>query len=231
MYGRERKGHSYMCCDYGRSFGRTVAEQIEGHGQWLYLREDMLLPLVEQFFAQRIFGPMRLQKLARQLRAHERQSARNATKQTNALRRQLADLDRRIGLQLNASEKGIEPELVGQRIARLRHEKEDVEARLRVLPTASPSDDGEQLEAALERIPDLSEALQAAPTQLKRQVFDAFELRITYDKQRRRIEISATISDAVAQTLQNAEDLPQEVIDVTRRDIAGAGFEPATFGL
>jgi len=42
-------------------------------------------------------------------------------------------------------------------------------------------------------------------------------LRVTYDKQRRRIEISATISDAVAQTLHNAEDLPQEVTDVTRR--------------
>ncbi len=65
----------------------------------------------------------------------------------------------------------------------------------------------------------------------KRQIFDAFELRILYNKIDRRIEISATISDAVARTLQNANDLPQEVANVTHTDIAGAGFEPATFGL
>ena len=46
-----------------------------------------------------------------------------------------------------------------------------------------------------------------------------------------RIEISATITEAIADTLENAKDLPQEVSSVAQRDIAGAGFEPATFGL
>lgn len=119
MYGRERKRHTYLCCDYGRAYGKTAAEQIDGHGQWLYLREDALLPLVEQFFAQRIFGPMRLQKLAGQLRTQQRQTKHAAAQDNAALRRQVADLDHRIGLQLNALEKGIEPELVGQRIAQL----------------------------------------------------------------------------------------------------------------
>jgi hypothetical protein len=40
----------------------VAAEQIDDHGQWLSLREDALLPLIEQFFAERIFGPMRLDK-------------------------------------------------------------------------------------------------------------------------------------------------------------------------
>lgn len=72
---------------------------------------------------------------------------------------------------------------------------------------------------------------QVSSPELKRQIFDAFELRITYDKQRRHISISATISDAVASVLQNANDLPEEVANVTQKDIAEAGFEPATFGL
>ena len=38
-------------------------------------------------------------------------------------------------------------------------------------------------------------------------------------------------SEAVAQAFENTKDLPQEVSRVTLRDIAGAGFEPATFGL
>jgi post-segregation antitoxin (ccd killing protein) len=62
-------------------------------------------------------------------------------------------------------------------------------------------------------------------------VFEAFCLQITYDKSNRRIEISATITEAIAHALQNERDLPAEVSSVARRDIAGAGFEPATFGL
>ena len=73
--------------------------------------------------------------------------------------------------------------------------------------------------------------MRKAPTELKRQIFDAFELRIVYDKPGQLIEISATVSDAVAKTLGNANDLPKEVANVTHKDIAGAGFEPATFGL
>ena len=68
------------------------------------------------------------------------------------------------------------------------------------------------------------------PPEVKRQVFDAFGLQIVYDKPNRRIEISATISEAIAHALHNAEDLPQEAF-VAHTDIAGAGFEPATFGL
>jgi site-specific DNA recombinase len=77
MYGRKRKDHTYMTCDYARTYGKTAADQIDGHGQWLSIREDALLPLVERFFAERIFGPMRLDKLARQLQAHEKRSRRD----------------------------------------------------------------------------------------------------------------------------------------------------------
>ena len=80
-------------------------------------------------------------------------------------------------------------------------------------------------------MPDLSKELKTAPPELKRQVFEAFCLRVVYHKLERRIEISATVSEAVAEAFHNAKDLPQEVHRVAQRDIAGAGFEPATFGL
>lgn len=64
------------------------------------------------------------------------------------------------------------------------------------------------------------------------------ELRIHFDKAQRRIEVSATVSEAVAKTLDNTKGLPKEALvlvggglAVTASDIAGAGFEPATFGL
>lgn len=45
-------------------------------------------------------------------------------------------------------------------------------------------------------MPDLSKALREAPTAVKRQTFQAFDLQIAYDKAERRVEISATVSEA-----------------------------------
>jgi hypothetical protein len=55
--------------------------------------------------------------------------------------------------------------------------------------------------------------------------------RISRQKASKTIEISATVAEAVAMAFENAKDLQKEVPCVTTNDIAGAGFEPATFGL
>ena len=119
---------------------------------------------------------------------------------------------RRIGLQITALERGIEPDLIGQRIADLRDAKETAEIELRALtPAAVNSGPDEDPAALLARIPNLAHALQQARPEVKRQVFDAFGLQVTYDKTMRRIEISATITEAIAEALHIAEDLPEEV--------------------
>jgi hypothetical protein len=66
---------------------------------------------------------------------------------------------------------------------------------------------------------------------VQRQVFEAFDLRIAYDKVGGRVEISATVSEAVASAFESTKALQKEGSEVVARDIAGAGFEPATFGL
>jgi hypothetical protein len=81
---------------------------------------------------------MRVEKLERQLRANGRKMKRKSKDTHKRLRQEIADLDRRIGLQIDALEQGIEPELVGARIAQLRLEKEQAEAGVRdLLRTAS----------------------------------------------------------------------------------------------
>jgi len=98
----------------------------------------------------------------------------------------------------------------------------DRQRRLRPVSLTSPEAD-----TLLARIPDLSEALRQASPGLKRQVFEAFGVRITYDRLQRRIEISATISEAVAEALKNTKSLPEEALVqslVAPRDIAGARF-------
>jgi hypothetical protein len=175
---------------------------------------------------------MRLDKLARQLRAHHKAAAKAADGTQKRLRDEVADLDHRIGKQIEALEQGVEAQLVSKRIEKLRRAKEAAEIELRALsPAAADSGASEDPSALLARLPDLGDALRNAPTKLKRQVFEAFCLQISYDKLNRRIEISATISEAIAEALENAQDLPEEVSNVAQRDIAVAGFEPATLGL
>ena len=82
----------------------------------------------------------------------------------------------------------------------------------------------DELVKQLARVPDLSKALAAATPEVQRQVFQAFDLQISYDKVGRRIEISATVSEAVANAFENAKALQKEGSAVVVRDIAGARF-------
>ena len=132
---------------------------------------------------------------------------------------------------MQALEKGVEPELVSERIAELRGEKEALEEALAEVGAEREEMEDEELAKQLARVPDLSKALAEATPEVQRQVFQAFDLQIAYDKVGRRIEISATVSEAVANAFENAKALQKEGSAVVVRDIAGAGFEPATFGL
>jgi hypothetical protein len=60
--------------------------------------------------------------------------------------------------------------------------------------------------------------------QIERQVFETFDLQIAYDKAEGRVELSATVSEAVAEALQNAETLLAEGSSVVVTNIAGARF-------
>jgi hypothetical protein len=62
-------------------------------------------------------------------------------------------------------------------------------------------------------------------------VFASFDLQIAYDKVERRVELSATVSEAVADAFEDAKALQMEDSSVVVRDIAGVGFEPTTSGL
>jgi len=77
----------------------------------------------------------------------------------------------------------------------------------------------------------LSKALSEASPAIKRQVFESFDLRIAYDKAQHRVELTATVSEGVADAFENAKALQVEDSGVVVTVIAGAGFEPATSGL
>jgi hypothetical protein len=57
--------------------------------------------------------------------------------------------------------------------------------------------------AVLDQVPDLSERLRDADGATKRALFEAFDLRVVYDKADDRLSINATLTEAVAAMLRN----------------------------
>lgn len=231
MNGKARKGHHYYACAYSRNYGDTAAIEAHGGQKWIYVREDKLERMILAFFEQRIFGPMRIEKLAKQLRAESKARTRDGKQAVTKIRAQIGELDRKIKAQVIALEQGIEPHLVSERISELREQKTKLVDALAEMGADRDESEESDLTDRLNRVPDLSENLRNASPQIKRQVFEAFDLQIAFDKREGRVEISATVSEAVAESFNHEDPLWREGPSVTPRGIAGAGFEPATFGL
>jgi site-specific DNA recombinase len=229
MQGKSHKkaAHPTYNCGYGAAYSDNAAEEVHGGAKWVSVREDKLLSLVEDFFRERVFGPLRVEKLAKQLNQVERDQTKTSKLQATKLRTAISEADRKIKLQVIALEEGIEPELVKERIAELRTEKKAAEDALAALPAEQVQTEEADIAKRLSLIPDLSEQLRTAAPDLKRQMFQAFQTRIEFDKTTNRLGITVTVRDAVARAL--ADTAGTLVVPV--EDIAGAGFEPATFGL
>ena len=178
MQGKARKGHHYYACSYGASYGDRAATEVHAGQKWIYLREDALLPLVERFFAQRIFGPLRLEKLAQQLKAHDRDERRANRLAATRLRQHLADTDRKLRIQVQALEDGIDAELVTARITELRADRDTAQAALDAITPDERQTEDDYLTERLARLPDLAAQLRRRPT--RTQAPDLRSIRTTH---------------------------------------------------
>jgi DNA invertase Pin-like site-specific DNA recombinase len=230
MQGKTAKGNTYYACGYRSDYGDNAAEAL-GHGKWQYIREDRLTNLVEQFFATNIFGPSRLHHFrAQHVALATAVEDDKTTQQRTRLAGQLADLDQRLQLQIAAIESGVDPVLVGERIRTLKTERHQAEAVLSELDLQQrhrPAIDIDGACSVLDSLPDLSKPLAHAKPELQRRIFEVFHLRIELDRNAPHVRLSALVSSAFAE----AADLDSLAATVTDKAIAGAGFEPATFGL
>jgi hypothetical protein len=80
----------------------------------------------------------------------------------------------------------------------------------------------------LEGVPDLRHALRDADEAELIEMFDAFDVTATYWKDSRRLELTATVTPELLSADQATSAIRRRSQDL---GIAGAGFEPATFGL
>jgi hypothetical protein len=106
------------------------------------------------------------------------------------------------------------PQHVGQRVCHVevlvrapQVPRRPFDGAVNLQPEGRPADPHELLNASGGRPRDLSEALHDADPATKRAFFDAFDLRGTYDKLEGRLQISATITEALADLLEEPGDL------------------------
>jgi hypothetical protein len=106
----------------------------------------------------------------------------------------------------------------------VRGDKKALEEALAEIGAEREEAEEDELSKQLARVPELTKALREATPQVQRQVFEAFELQILYDKAERRIEISATVTEAVADAFEKQKALPKEGSLVVLTEVAGARF-------
>jgi site-specific DNA recombinase len=217
-YGAVMKGKTYYRCDYSRGYGKAAAEQIEGHGVLCSTREDVLLPLIFDFFDRRVFGPTRIDLLNEQLASQGQHQKDAARKERTKLERAITDADTAIDKQVRSTEEGVPARVVTKRIKELEIEQEAAKAALAQLGPAVTDDTG-SFAIQLDRIPDLSGLMRSATPDVLRALFESFNLRVAYDKQNGSIRISATITEAMADAL-GTEEIPSAPVAVG--GIAGA---------
>lgn len=121
---------------------------------------------------------------------------------------------------------GTKRERTGDQLADV--ERREIEALVSQLDHRNGNGDHLNVEegaAILDSIPDLSKALkEEADPELRRAVFETFRLRIEIDRNSGLMRLKALVSSAFSQAGALSD------IGATKA-IAGAGFEPATFGL
>ncbi len=232
MQGRARRGHRYYACAYVQNYGETAAREAHGGQKWVYVREDWLERLVLRFFEQRIFGPMRLERLAKQLRAHDSEQRRNGRLAGARIRQQIAELERKIRAQVQALEKGIEPELVSERIAELRGEKEALEEALAGIGTARQEAEDEELDRAPGPAPGSGPGAARGGTPKSSGRYSRHSTCKSPTTRPSAVSNSRRPSRRPSRMpSRTRKPSKRRASSVVATDIAGVGFEPTTSGL
>jgi site-specific DNA recombinase len=198
MHGKTRKGVSYYACEPDMRHHKDRRDWYAGHPKSLWIREDDLLDLVYEFFADRVFGPQRLTTLQRDL---GRQAPKHDT-DAKRLKKQIRDLERRQDNVLAQIEEHVptgDGDIDTEFRERLHRRYADL-ARLRKSATddlnALTADTAQPVDhSLLEELPQLATSLAAVEEELQRKLFDAFNLELRYRIATHEVQLKITVKE------------------------------------
>jgi site-specific DNA recombinase len=225
MEGTHQKGSNYYRCRVSATRGNSAA-RVAGHPGALQIKEDTVLDAVLEFMDRRLFGPERLERLREELARASGDQDDQPTEELQRFRGELKDIDQSLHRQSLRMEEHDDPRhpvvaLAKERITELSTRRKTIEDTIRTTEAQlAEALQADEIEATLNAVPDLRDALKSPTADALTEILETFDVTATYDKPNRALELAATL---------NAHRPP----DGGRGNlqVAGAGFEPATFGL
>jgi hypothetical protein len=113
-----------------------------------------------------------------------------------------------------------------QRIEEPTSRRASIDAAIRATEAHRPNRaHPEEIVSMLDAVPDLRSAQRRA--QALADIFEAFDVSATYDKRGGKLQLAATVTAELVEDKEN----PERPGGLGNSYIAGAGLEPATFGL
>jgi hypothetical protein len=120
--------------------------------------------------------------------------------------------------------------LATQRIVELSTRKAAVADALQALKNKRPRrPHPDEIVAILDAVPDLRPAIATATEADLAELFQAFNAEVLYERDSQILKLAAMITPELMPDLANTNDRPEG--GSQDNEVAGAGFEPATFGL
>lgn len=199
MEGSHQKGANWYRCQYVYKRGIAAADAA-GHPRVLGVKEaDILEPLFE-FLGRRVFGPERLELLRHELAEVAAAGGDEHAAEAAALARNLdanqQAVDRQ-ALRLEEHDDPAHPVVAAakRRIEELARERAVLEEAVLRLEQRRPNElRPDEVTAMLAAVPDLRDALRRSnPVELA-ELFDAFDVTVTYDKTSRSLELAAVVA-------------------------------------
>jgi site-specific DNA recombinase len=230
MEGSHQKGSNWYRCQYVRRRSEAAAIYAD-HPQVLGIKEAKVLDAVLTFLNRRVFGPDRLRLLRDELADATSSTWDEHKADLERLEGELSSISRSLRAQTLRLEEHEDPNhpvvaLATERIEELSTRKSTVTEAIETLTAKRPAGHNpDEVAAMLDAVPDLRKTLDAASASQLTEIFSAFDVRITYDKANERLNLAATITPELLPDNDCAGERSRMF------DIAGAGFEPATFGL
>jgi len=206
LCGRTVKRLVYYRCPAVEADPIGVLRRIPDHPKTLYVREDYLLDGILDFFAQRIFHPDRRQRLDDQLQGISHDAGSDLERQRRTLQRAIRDLSAQ--QQRLAATLACQQDDEGKLFAQIRQQFYDLERQLaqRRHDLAALDDQQADIDALelLDALPTISGRLNELPEPALRRLFQAFQLKVEYDRHTNWATIQVTLCDDDLDELQGA---------------------------
>jgi site-specific DNA recombinase len=218
MIGNPRHGRTYYRC-HPENNNRGRPDKYEGHPATIYMREDLIVSAVNEFFAQRVFGNARREMFVAGLDQAGDDDRHERDEERQRLRRKVADATRKQDNVLRQAEDADPNDPFAQG---LRNRYNELEAeRQAALSAISELDSQESkqpvrpsLDAVdlLDALPQLAVNLHRAPEDLLNKLFDLTQLTIRVHCKTGEATLTVTLpQDHISEVAETASEMEQEV--------------------